>query len=104
MTYKKYFIGKTKNGKDRSFPLTPQIRDLLDHVKKVEMQNGFICEWIFADKNGRIHAPVISSCSKNKCRNANCSMRCNEKVINGNQKNKSLRTHQSTESPYIYCI
>jgi integrase len=65
---KEYFIDKTKNGKSRIFPITDEIRELLDAVRKVEMQNGYMCEWVFANENGRIHAPVISSCSKNKCR------------------------------------
>jgi integrase len=88
---KEYFIDKTKNGKNRIFPITDEIRELLDAVRKVEMQNGFICEWVFANENGRIHAPIISSCSKNKCRQigisekgiyayrrtVNSKMRCN---------------------------
>lgn len=65
---KEYHIDKTKNGKSRAFPLTDEIKDLLDAVKKAEMQNGYICEWVFANEAGRIHAPVISSCLKNKCR------------------------------------
>ena len=65
---KKYFIDKTKNGKDRIFPITDEIKQLLENVKKVEMQNGYICEWVFANETGRIHAPIISSCSKNKCK------------------------------------
>lgn len=32
------------------------------------MQNGFLSEWVFSNRSGRIHASVISSCSKNKCR------------------------------------
>ena len=32
------------------------------------MKSGYICEWVFANENGRIHAPIISSCTKNKCR------------------------------------
>lgn len=67
---KEYFIDKTKNGKERIFPMTDEIRNILDKVKRVEMQNGYICKWVFANENGRIHAPIISSCSKNKCRQA----------------------------------
>jgi integrase len=88
---KEYFIDKTKNGKNRIFPITDEIRELLDAVRKVEMQNGYMCEWVFANENGRIHAPIISSCSKNKCRQigisekgihayrrtVNSKMRCN---------------------------
>lgn len=65
---KKYYIDKTKNGRDRIFPLTNEIKVLLDMVKRVEMKNGYICEWVFANENGRVHAPMISSCSKNKCK------------------------------------
>ena len=41
---------------------------MLDTVKMVEMKNGYISEWVFSNENGRIHAPIISSCIKNKCR------------------------------------
>lgn len=65
---KTYYVDKTKTRKDRTFPITPEIQELLDRIKKVEIEYGYICEWIFANEEGRIHAPVISSCSKNKCR------------------------------------
>lgn len=65
---KEYFIDSTKTGKDRIFPITPEIRKLLTLIKRVELENGFLCKWVFADAGGRIHAPLISSCSKNKCR------------------------------------
>lgn len=88
---KEYYIDKTKNQKERIFPLTPEIKDLLNRVKKAEMKAGYICEWVFANENGRIHAPIISSCTKNKCRQVgitekgihayrktvNSKMRCN---------------------------
>lgn len=65
---KKYFIDKTKNEKERIFPITEEIKKLLGDVKKAEMSSGFLCEWVFCNQDGRIHAPMISSCSKNKCR------------------------------------
>lgn len=88
---KEYFIGKTKNQKDRIFPLTEEIKSLLSRVKKAEIKANYICEWVFANEDGRIHAPVISSCTKNKCRQVgitekgihayrktvNSKMRCN---------------------------
>lgn len=67
---KKYYIGKTKNGKERIFPVTDEIRTLLSVVKKEEEERGFLCEWVFANEKGRIHAPIISSCIKNKCKQA----------------------------------
>lgn len=39
----------------------------LDKIKSVEIKAGYICEWVFVNESGRIHAPVISSCSKIKC-------------------------------------
>lgn len=37
-------------------------------VKRVEMENGYLTKWVFSNEDGRVHAPVISSCDKNKCR------------------------------------
>ena len=79
---KTYYIDATKNEKERIFPLTEESRNLLARVKKIELQNGFICEWVFANENGRISAPVISSCAKNKCR----QMKINTKGIHAYRK------------------
>lgn len=39
------------------------------------MKYGYLTEFVFSDKNGRIHAPLISSCLKNKCRQLGISER-----------------------------
>ena len=65
---KEYYISDTKNKKSRMFPVTPEIEKLLQQIKKVELQNGFLSEFVFSNKSGRIHVNVISSCIKNKCR------------------------------------
>ncbi|MBU5482321.1 tyrosine-type recombinase/integrase [Blautia sp. MSJ-19] len=65
---KEYFIDKTKNKKVRNFPLDEKITALFTKVKKAEFAKGYLCEWIFANEEGRIHAPVVSSCIKNKCK------------------------------------
>ncbi len=65
---RKYYIEQTKNKKSRVFPLTPQIRSLLNAVQKAEMKNGYLSEFVFSNEHGRINAPTISSCSKNKCK------------------------------------
>lgn len=70
---KKYFISSTKNDKIRIFPITEEIRKLFKSVKEAEIKYGYYCEWVFANESGRIHAPVISSCIKNKCRMAGIS-------------------------------
>ena len=65
---KEYFIDKTKNKKVRNFPLDEKITALFTKVKRAEFAKGYSCEWIFANEDGRIHAPVVSSCIKNKCK------------------------------------
>lgn len=61
-------IDKTKNGKIRFFPMTKEIRNLLDKIMAVQKEFGYLCEWVFANESGRIHAKTISSCSQTKCR------------------------------------
>lgn len=65
---KKYCIESTKNGKERVLPITSDVRDLLNRVKVSQEEYIGASEWIFANEDGRIHANVISSCLKNKCR------------------------------------
>ena len=64
---KRYYVAKTKNQKTRVFPLTDEIRELLNSIKRVSIQSGILTQWVFSDVDGRINAPVISSCIKNKC-------------------------------------
>lgn len=68
---KEYFIDKTKNKKIRQFPIDDKIKRLLFELKKVQFKYGFYGEWVFANEEGRIHAPVVSSCIKNKCKQLN---------------------------------
>lgn len=72
---KEYFIDKTKNKKIRKFPIDDKIKRFLFEVKKVQFKYGFYGEWVFANEEGRIHAPVVSSCIKNKCRQLNITER-----------------------------
>lgn len=37
-------------------------------MKKIQLKYGFSSEWVFANEEGRLHAPVVSSCIKNKCK------------------------------------
>lgn len=86
---KEYFIDKTKNKKIRKFPIDDKIKRFLFEVKKVQFKYGFYGEWVFANEEGRIHAPVVSSCIKNKCRQLNIT----EKGIHAFRKtlNSELR-------------
>lgn len=65
---KEYYIDTTKNKKKRQFPIDEKLKKLLLKIKKSELSAGYLCEWVFANEEGRIHAPVVSSCIKNKCK------------------------------------
>lgn len=65
---KVYYIDKTKNKKNRVFPIDAEIDKFFKNLKKIEMKYGFLSEYIFSNENGRLHAPVVSSCIKNKCK------------------------------------
>lgn len=60
-----FYISSTKNDKIRTFPLTEEIKDVLYRVKKAEIQNGFLSEFVFSDEKGRVHARKISGCARN---------------------------------------
>ncbi len=64
-----YSIGDVKNGHTRVYPITPQISDLLQTLKKVQLENGILCEWIFSDgKGGNFHKKPIMDFMKNACK------------------------------------
>ena len=88
-----YYIDRTKNKKDRVFPITPQIRELLNAVKQAEEEHGYLCEWVFADSNGRLTFRIISSCLKNKCRQCGISARgihTYRKTLNSNMEHDGI--------------
>ena len=65
-TTKEYYISNTKNGKERMFPLTDQIQDLLERIRKYEQTKGCLCDYVFADESGRIRKTKISDAMRNK--------------------------------------
>lgn len=65
---KEYYIHTTKNTKIRKFPLTNDIKALLNRVKEEEERLGYLTEFIFSDASGPLTFRKISSCIKNKCR------------------------------------
>lgn len=87
-----FWIEGTKNKKPRLFPMTEEIRCLLEDVKRVEKEYGYFCEWVFADENGRIHAPKISACSKTKCRQ-----------LGINAKGKGIHGYRKTLNSKMRC-
>lgn len=92
-TKKRYWIEGTKNNKERLFPMTEEIRKLLFKIKKIETEYGYLCEWVFANENGRIHAPLISSCIKTKCRQLGIEVKgihAFRKTLNSNMRCKGV--------------
>lgn len=63
---KEYFIDDVKNHKDRELPMTSDIQQILDRIKSVETKYGYLSEWVFSDENGRVNAPRISECIRNR--------------------------------------
>ena len=45
---KEYYIDTTKNGKVREYPISPEITDLLERVRKTEEKYGFLSDYVFS--------------------------------------------------------
>ena len=90
---KTYYIDATKNGKERKFPITNKLRKLLNTIRTVEEENGFLTEWVFSDGNGHINYRKICSCIKNKCRQCAIETRgihaC-RKTLNSNMRHNGV--------------
>lgn len=65
---KEIYVSTTKNKKARKFPIDESINNLLYKIIDVQFEYGINSDWVFANANGRIHASVVSSCIKNKCK------------------------------------
>lgn len=64
-----YSVGKTKTKKSRVYPIDEQITGLLARIKRIQIQHGILCEWIFTDGNGGyVHAGNITSYMTRLCR------------------------------------
>lgn len=55
-----YELGSTKTGRQRFFPISPDLQTLLDTLKTLQKQNGIKSDFIFEGTEGRINAPVVS--------------------------------------------
>lgn len=85
-----YSQSKTKNCKIRKFPITDEIKQVLDEVAFYEKKNGYFGEFVFQDQDGKLHANKISTCVRTHTlkfgegksihairRTLNSNMRCN---------------------------
>lgn len=98
-----YWIDRPKNGRVRFFPITDELQLFLDNLKMVEQKYGYYCDWVFANENGRIHAPLISSCSKTKCRQAKVNLngekgiRIFRRTLNSNLRSRGVSAASAAE-------
>lgn len=67
---KEYWDDRTKTGKERRIPLTDEMREFFKRLKSIEMQCGYLTEYVFSNENGRIHRGTLCSCAMNKCNQA----------------------------------
>lgn len=91
---KTYSIQDTKNHKIRWFPITDDIEDVLKRIKKYELEQGWINDFVFADKDGKMHKVRISDCAKNKTRFASStkSIHALRRTLNSNLKCNGVST------------
>lgn len=93
--HKKYVITQTKNGKIREIPVTPYIKNLLDRVREIERKQGWLTDYVFSDKNGRVHGTTIGNCAQRKSKQAkikNLGLHAYRRTINSLLKNAGVST------------
>lgn len=82
-----FSVGKTKTKKSRAYPVDKQILNLFTRIKRVQIEHGILCEWIFTDGNGGYtYARNITDCMTRLCR---------EQRINGGGITKLRKTTSS---------
>lgn len=70
-----YYIGEPKNCKHRTFPMSDEIRTLLNRVKAVQEKHGITSEYVFANKDGRVNSHTISCAMTRRCKDAGIDTR-----------------------------
>ena len=58
-------ISTTKTGRERIFPLTDDISELLERIKAYEIDHGWISEFVFTEADGRLTKAKISHTMQN---------------------------------------
>lgn len=60
-----YTIEGTKTGKQRTIPMTTEIKKLLFRARDRQIAEGcYSTQFVFTGKNGRLHASTISNCAR----------------------------------------
>lgn len=64
---REYMIESTKTGKERQFPISDKLSNLLKNIRKIELQYGFMGEYVFQNEGGKLHATSVTHCIRYKC-------------------------------------
>lgn len=91
----KYIIDSTKNGIERKIPITPQIQELLDRIRKIQFKYDMVSKYVFVNKKGRIHSEAISHCALRKCRQIGMDLKgvhALRRTVSSNLKNMGVPT------------
>lgn len=64
---REYFIDDTKTDKERQFPISEKIQLLFHKIKKIEIQYGFLGEYVFQNENGKLHSSSVAHCIRYRC-------------------------------------
>lgn len=72
---KEYIIEQTKNKKKRIFPLDDELIAFFKKLWFVQKEFGYKTDYVFYGENGRVHAGMVSSCLKNRCKSAGVKQR-----------------------------
>lgn len=70
-----YYIGEPKNCKHRTFPMSDEIKTLLNKVKDLQKKYGITSEYVFANKTGRVNSHTISCAMSRRCKDSGIDTR-----------------------------
>lgn len=70
-----YIVGDTKNHLERTFIMTPELKELFERIKEVQKTQGISNEYVFANSNGRVSSHSISCAMNRRCEDAGIEVR-----------------------------
>ena len=70
-----YIVGGTKNYKERTFPMTAELKELFNRIKDVQKAEGISSEFVFVNANGRVSSHSISCATNRRCEEAGIELR-----------------------------
>lgn len=95
-TTNQFYISNTKNGKIRDFPLTEQIKELLERTWEYESARGWQGDFVFQDTSGRITKRKISDAIRRRTEKDEFfntkSIHDIRRTLNSNLKSRGITT------------